>query len=171
MPLAVTHILIPLVLAGIYRDYFAKKKFSIRYVFVAGLAGLFPDLDILVGWIFNLFSYIPISDIHRTLTHSLAFPLLFLILFYLTKNYTSKYFKKQNIKISYLFLAISFGSLTHILLDAFLSGPVQILPGFMLGIGMNFSYFQGTFFQGLDAILLVLWLVHEEYKHHISDYI
>ena len=40
MPLAVTHILIPAILADIYRDHFAKKKFSLHYVYIAGLAGL-----------------------------------------------------------------------------------------------------------------------------------
>ena len=171
MPQAVTHILVPLILAGIYRDYFAKKKFPVRYVLVAGLAGLFPDIDILAGWILNLFSYIPLSDLHRTMTHSLFLPLLFLIIYFLTKNYNPKYLKKHNIKPDYLFLALAFGSFIHILLDAFLAGPVQILPNLFLGLNMNVTYFQNTFYQGLDAILLVLWLIHEEYKHRISDYI
>ncbi len=171
MPQVVTHILIPLVLAGIYRDYIVKKKFSIRYVLIAGLAGLFPDLDILAGWILNLFSYVSISEIHRTFTHSLLFPAIFVILYFLTRNYKSKFLKKNNIQPGPLFLALSFGILTHLLLDALLSGPLLILPGMALGVSFGVGYFQGTFFQGLDAILLVLWLIHEEYKHKIKDYI
>jgi hypothetical protein len=158
MPQAVTHILIPLVLSDIYRDYIANNKFNVRYVFAAGIAGLLPDVDILAGWFLNLFSYIPISDLHREFTHSLYFPLIFLALFFLTKNYNPKYLKRQKLKLNYVFLAIAFGSFIHLLLD----GGTSLLP---------LAYFQGTFFQGLDAILLVLWLAHEEYKHRISDYI
>ena len=172
MPQAVTHIIIPLVLADIYRDYFAKKKFNIRYVLIAGLAGLLPDIDILIAWIINFFSYYPISDIHRTFTHTLFFPLMFLILFLSTKNYNPMFLKKQKLGLNYIFLATAFGAFIHILLDSIFSGPVQITPNVLFGFNIiPLEAFQGTFFAGLDAIILVLWLVHEELKHRISDYI
>ena len=175
MPQAVTHIIIPLVLTDIYRDYIVKKKFNIRYVLIAGLAGLLPDIDIAVAWLFKLFSNISVSDLHRTITHSLLFPLFFLILFFLTKNYNPKSIKRQKLKLNYVFLAMSFGTLTHILLDLSFSGSVSIfypLSSFSIGLSLiPLNYFQGTFFQGLDAILITLWLIHEELKHRISDYI
>ena len=172
MPQAVTHIIIPLVLADIYRDYFAKKKFIIRYVLIVGLAGLLPDIDILIGWIINLFGYFDISQLHRTFTHNLFFPLIFLILFLFTKNYHQKFLKKQKLKLNYIFLAIAFGILIHILLDAIFSGPIQIFPDVFFGFNLiPLESFQGTFFAGLDAIIIVIWLIHEELKHKISDYI
>ena len=175
MPQAVTHIVIPLVIADIYRDYFAKKKFNIRYVLIAGLAGLLPDIDIILAWILRLSSDISISSIHRTITHSLLFPLFFLIVFLVSKSYNPKFIKKQKLKLNYILLAIAFGTLTHIILDLSFSSSVVILyPLSNFSTGLNLiplDYFQGTFFAGLDAIILVLWLIHEELKHRISDYI
>jgi len=175
MPQAVTHIIIPLVMADIYRDYIAKKKFNICYVLIAGLAGLLPDIDILFAWLLKSFSDITISLIHRTITHSLLFPFLFLILFLLAKNYNPNFLKRQKLKLNYVFIAIAFGTLVHIILDFTFSGSVYILyPLSNFKIGLNIiplGYFEGTFFAGLDAIILVLWLVHEELKHRISDYI
>ena len=107
MPLAVTHILTPLILSDIYRDYIAKKKFNLRYILVAGLAGLLPDIDIAIAWVLRLVSNINISEIHRTFTHTLWFPLIFLILFFITKNYDFKFLKKQKLKLNYIFLANS----------------------------------------------------------------
>lgn len=172
MPQAATHIIIPLVIADIYRDYFAKKKFNIRYVLIAGLAGLLPDVDILIGWFINLFKYCDISQLHRTFTHTLFFPLVFFLLFLLAKTSKSKFLRKQKLKLDYIFLAIAFGIFTHIALDAVFSGPIQILPNIMFGYTLiPLDSFQGTFFAGLDAIILVIWLIHEELKHRISDYI
>lgn len=175
MPQAVTHIILPLVLTDIYRDYIIKKKFNLRYVLIAGLSGLLPDIDILIAWILRLFSNVGVSDLHRTITHTIWFPLFFLILFLLTKNYNPKFIKKQKLKLNYIFLAVSFGTLTHILLDLSFAGSVLIFYPFSeFAIGLNLiplGYFQGTFFQGLDAILITLWLIHEELKHKISDYI
>ena len=172
MPLAVTHILVPLVLADIYRDYISKKRFNIRYVLIAGLAGLLPDIDILIGWVLNIFKYFDISQLHRTFTHTLFFPLAFLILFLLTENYNPRFIKRQKLKLNYIFLATAFGVLIHILLDALFSGPVYILPNIRFGFNLiPLDSFQGTFFAGLDAIIIVIWLIHEELKHRISDYI
>lgn len=174
MPQAVTHILVPLVLADLYRDYIAKKKFNLRYVLIAGLAGLLPDIDIALAWLLRLFSSINISDLHRTFTHSIWFPLLFLILFSITKNYNPKFFKKSKLKLHLVFLAIAFGTFVHLLLDAFLTNSLYILypfSNYLFGLNLNLQYFQGTFFAGLDAILLVIWLIHEELNHKISDYI
>ena len=175
MPQAVTHIIVPLVLADIYRDYIAKNKFNIRYVLIAGLAGLLPDIDVLFAWLFKSSLNVTISEIHRTITHSLLFPLFFLVLFFLAKNYNPKFLKKQKLRFNYVLLAIVFGTLIHIILDFTFSGIVYVLyPLSSFSIGLNLiplKYFEGTFFAGLDAIILVIWLIHEELKHRISDYI
>ena len=175
MPLAVTHILIPAILADIYRDHFAKKKFSLHYVYIAGLAGLLPDIDILFFYIFNLFRDFAISDFHRTYTHAVFFSLIFLILYFLTSNVKLKFLNKYKLKLNYIFLAITFGTAMHLALDGFLSGglrPFYPFSNYIFNLNLiPMDKFGETFFQGLDAILLVLWLLHEEVKHKISDFI
>jgi membrane-bound metal-dependent hydrolase YbcI (DUF457 family) len=175
MPLAVTHILIPLILVDLYRDYFSKVKFSLHYVLIAGLAGLLPDIDVAVFWLVSIFKTLPLDDIHRTFTHSLVFPSIFLILFFVTKDFNFKFLSKHKLSLNKVFLAISFGVFVHLLLDVILSGSIMPLyPFSYFRIGLDLipnESFSGTFFTGLDAILLVIWLVHEEINHKISDYI
>jgi len=49
MPQAVTHILAPILLVSIFRDFCLRKKdkkhFSLHYVLIAGLGGILPDID------------------------------------------------------------------------------------------------------------------------------
>ncbi|MAG52476.1 MAG: hypothetical protein CMH62_00765 [Nanoarchaeota archaeon] len=170
MPLAVTHVLIPLILADIYRDHIAKKKFNLHYVVIAGIAGLLPDIDVGVFWLVSIFRDVGLNEIHRTFTHSLVFPAIFLVLAFLFRNIEWK-----NLKLKYVFLAITFGVLIHLILDGILSGTIMpFYPFSFISFGVNLvphDKFGGTFFTGLDAILLVVWLVHEELNHKISDYI
>lgn len=175
MPLAVTHILTPLVLADIYRDHFAKKRFSLHYILIVGLAGLLPDIDVVVFWIIKIFKDVSIVDVHRTFTHSLFFPLLFFILFLSTKGVKIKFLSKNKLKLNYVFLAIAFGVFMHLVLDGFLSGglkPFYPVSDYLFDYALiSIDKFGSMFFAGLDAILLVLWLIHEELNHKISDYI
>ncbi|MBM3230000.1 hypothetical protein FJZ26_06215, partial [Candidatus Parvarchaeota archaeon] len=72
MPYAVTHVILTIVAADLYRDYFARRKFSTWYVLIAGIAGLLPDMDLPASWFANLFlgtSY----NFHRLYTHSLLY--------------------------------------------------------------------------------------------------
>ena len=48
---AVAHFLVPAFLVALYRDFLVKKKFSLHYVFLAGIGGLMPDFDIGVYFI------------------------------------------------------------------------------------------------------------------------
>tara|TARA_Y100000310_G_C20103679_1_gene543933 strand:- start:1 stop:513 length:513 start_codon:yes stop_codon:yes gene_type:complete len=170
MPLAVTHVLIPLILADIYRDHFAKKRFNLHYVVIAGIAGLLPDIDIMFYWLVSVFRDVAVNDIHRTFTHGLFFPAIFLIIALFSKD-----IKVFGLKLKYVCLAIVFGTLMHMTLDGFLNGV--IIPFYPLSdwtFGLNLipnETFGGTFFTSLDAILLVIWLVHEEINHKITDYI
>ena len=62
----------------------------------------------------------------------------------------------------------------HLTLDGFLSGsirPFYPFSEFVFNLNLIGDSFQGTLFTGIDAILLVIWLVHEELNHRISDYI
>jgi len=174
MPLAVTHILVPLVLADIYRDHFAKKKFPLHYVLIAGLAGLLPDIDVLFYWILNFFTNLGLGEIHRTFSHGLFFPLFFLLLYFLIGEFNFKFLKKYKLKLKYVFLFIAFGTFIHIVLDGLGGGLRPFYPISLYTIDRGLvpsGALGGMFFEGLDAILLVLWFIHEQLNHKISDYI
>ena len=164
MPYAVAHVILTIVIADIYRDYIAKKKFPMIYVFIAGVAGLLPDLDLPASWIFNLV-FGTHYNFHRIYTHSLIYSIIFFlaaIIFWIGR--------KENYKIVIFFLAMSFGWFMHILLDCALAadGYLNSIPS----IPLKFcpSPFTNDFLVGFDAIILILWLLHEQYKHKIKDY-
>ncbi len=174
MPLAVTHILVPIILVDIFRDHILKntKALTNKHVLLAGLAGLFPDIDIPIGHIFLN------ANVHRLYTHNIWIPVLFLAF--------ALYFdsiKKR--KICLYFIMMAFGFSTHLLLDGVLSGTIRpFFPVSTYVWGWDlFGKFFGTFyprlanpdfgaliFSGLDAVLLFLWLIHEEMGHKIKDY-
>ena len=128
MPNAVTHILIPIVILELIRDYVIKdrKKFPLHYILIGGIAGLLPDIDVAVYWIINIFVKIPLNEVHRTFSHTLFLPLLFLILGLLT-------FKVKNSGVAEIAYDSSSAVLTaqdeNILdLDASLPARIMIAP-------------------------------------------
>lgn len=175
MPLAVTHILIPIILLDLYRDHINKKKgiLTNKHILLAGLAGIFPDIDLPIG-------YLILNDlnIHRLFTHSIWFPLLFLVI-----SIALYYSKRKN--MSKYFLMISFGMTIHIFLDATLGGYVCLLcpfSGYSFGFNL-FDHIIGIFrpdlletefgyliYSSMDAVLLFLWLLHEQLEGKIRDY-
>lgn len=183
MPHAVTHVLVTIILIEIYRDYIlkSKRKFPLHYVLIGGIAGLLPDLDFIVFWIIDLAKGgISISSVHRTFSHSLFFPLLFIILGLLTLNVKPKRIRKHHLKLSAIFFVTAFGTFTHIVLDGLMQGFVMpFYPISTYKLGLNLIYLlpfsrdivATTIPPAIDAALLVLWLIHEEWKHKISDFI
>lgn len=181
MPFAVTHVLVPLILSDIYRDFTkkGKKLLTRRMVLFAGISGLIPDLDIPVFLVLSQFSSIPITSVHRTITHSLFLPLAGLVLFFLLRAL----FRKKAWHMYALMFA--FGTLSHIALDGIINGAVMpfypfsfarfgldmvgiLVPGAVTGSDLPYRL---TLLAGLDAALLVAWLVYEEWKRRIKDYI
>ncbi|MBI5872247.1 metal-dependent hydrolase [archaeon] len=168
MPLAVTHMLFAIVVADIIRDYILKDKrrFSLLFVLIAGIGGLLPDLDIAVFWIISLFKQVALSEVHRIYTHTLFLPIAFFILCLLFR-------KKRFLKM--LFLMLALGSFIHLFLDGILSGLIApLFPFSSWQLGLNlvpWEMFGGTFYGGLDALILTAWLIHEYLKHNIKDYI
>lgn len=169
MPFAVTHVLFAIILVDIYRDYIAKNKkyFTLHTVLIAGIAGLLPDIDIPLNWFLNFFG---LSITHGTLTHTPIFGLIFLIPGFIL-------WRKKNQKEAMYFFVICFGILVHILLDYLLTtdpsrGIMFFYPlsnaSYALNLLKNFS---PVLFAGIDAIILLAWLWHEEVKHKISDFI
>lgn len=184
MPYAVTHILIPITLAAIFRDFFlskeAKKKFPLHYVLLAGLGGALPDADILFSFLLNLLGF-ENWDIHRTFTHSISFAgiffLLYLVLIPVKNTAQICNLTRHKLKLNLIFLMLGFGVLTHLILDAsfgelaYLFFPLSTTP---YGTNILSSFhreIQRDFLLMFDGIILVVWIVYLEAKHKISDFI
>ncbi|MDP7180677.1 MAG: metal-dependent hydrolase [Candidatus Woesearchaeota archaeon] len=168
MPQAVVHVLFTIIVIDLFRDYVIKNKRSIPllFVFIGGVAGLLPDADIPVYWLFKNILGIQVEWFHRTITHSLFFPLMFLAIALIFLSVSKKYF--------ILFAIISFGTGFHIFLDYVFSG--YIMPFYPFSTATyGLDLFTKTGFvaiaNGVDAIVLLLWLWHEEVRHKISDFI
>lgn len=170
MPFAVTHVLTAIILVDIYRDYFAKHKkyFTLHTIFIAGFAGLLPDIDIPLNWFLNFFG---LGIEHGTITHTPLFGLIFLLPGALLWH-------KKRHKMAMYFFVICFGILLHIFLDYFLGGgqnegvmffyPFSDSP-FKLHLLSKLNIFNVP--AAIDAVILLAWLWHEEIRHKISDYI
>ena len=175
MPYAVTHVILTIVIADIYRDYFSKKKFPMTYVFIAGIAGLLPDLDIPIGWAASFLLGANYS-FHRLYTHSLFYSIIFFIaglVFLLMRNGKCRIFRwnVSSTMLMMFFFALSFGWFMHIALDCGLAadGYLNLIPSIPLTFCPH--PFSNEALLGIDAIILVLWLFHEQWKHEIKDYI
>ena len=174
MPYAAAHLIITIVIADIYRDYISKKKFPMVYVLIAGIAGLMPDLDIPASWAFNLV-FATSYNFHRIYTHSLLYAIIFFaiaaaFLFLRKSDYKILKWNVPKQAIVMFFLAMSFGWFMHITLDCALAsdGYLNLIPSIPLKSCP--SPFSNNVLAGFDAIILVLWLIHEQWKHDIKDY-
>lgn len=173
MPLAVTHVLLTIILVDLYRDYITKHKkyFSLHTILFAGIGGLLPDIDVPINWVLNSFGYFPDILKHGGVTHTPLFGLIFLIPAFIL-------LKKGKYKISVYFFVITFGILFHIFLDYLIGGgtyegimwfypfsTVTYKIHLLTNIGLR------NLAAGIDAIILLAWLWHEEIKHKIIDFI
>jgi membrane-bound metal-dependent hydrolase YbcI (DUF457 family) len=177
MPQAITHFLIPVILLELFRNsLFDKKVFPVHYVFITGLAGLLPDLDIAVYYVMSFFGF-TIQEVHRTFSHTLLIPLFFVILSLLFSGFKNKEIGKSRLRMKYIFLVIAFGIFTHLALDALISGDIMpFFPLSTLKIGLNLISlvplpWQNTILPTLDAMILVFWMIYLEVKHKISRFI
>ena len=173
MTLAVTHVLLAIILVDLYRDYFAKNKkyFTLHTVLIAGIAGLLPDIDIPLNWLFSFFGYSSQLLAHGGITHTLLFALIFLIPGFI-------FFKKGKNKTAMVFFVITFGILIHLSLDYFLGGGqyegiMWFWPLSATAYKLHLlSYFNlSNIPAALDAVILLAWLWHEEVKHKIINFI
>jgi len=180
MPQAAAHILVPLILMSLIRDFWirrkGKKSFPLHYVLIAGIAGIIPDLDVLAYWGLY-FSGFTIEQVHRTFIHSIFIVLIFLVLALLTSHEKIPQLGRHKLRISIIFLMMAFGTLIHLILDALLAGYIMPLyPFSQFAIGVNlFGYLplslEAIAAPCLDAGLMVFYLIYLEMKHKISDFI
>jgi membrane-bound metal-dependent hydrolase YbcI (DUF457 family) len=173
MPLAVTHVLLTIIAVDLYRDYVAKHRryFTLWTLFVAGFGGLLPDLDIPLSLALTKLGINIPGLSHGTFMHTPFFGLIFLIPF------SVLWIMKEH-KLAILFLVVAFGVFFHIFLDYMLGGGD--IQGIMALYPLSSEQFRGPYFaiqkdlplrEGIDAIILLLWLFHEERRHKIRDFI
>lgn len=167
MPLAVMHVLVPIILVDLYRDYFMKNRKLLpnHMLFLAGAAGLMVDMDLPLSAILGGLFGLPLPA-HRILSHNIWIPLTFLTL--------SLFFWKRKKLLGKIFLMFCIGTASHLILDATLIGtiaPFYPVNDYMWGLNLVPSKYWQDFSASIDAVLLLLWLSHEEFKHKISDYL
>jgi len=166
MPFAVAHIIIPIIILNLIRDKVKgfKRKITLHEILIAGIFGILPDIDLIFDIIFNSIG----SDlhIHRMFTHNLVFPAIVAAATLLIKH-------KKTRMVLY---AASLGLASHVILDFIIVGFVYPLyPITDFGIGLNiiglFTFSAYQILAGLDAIILLVWIIHEEKKKKIKDFI
>jgi len=167
MPTAVTHVLLTIIAVDLYRDYFYKHKkvITLHMVFLGGVFGLIPDIDIPIYWLLKNVFGISVGFFHRTYTHTFLIPLALLLFAVL--------FHKRH-KLSIMLGIASFAVSFHIILDLVLMGyvaPFWPLSDITVGLGLLDRLAWPALMEGIDAILLLGWLWHEEKKHRITDFI
>lgn len=171
---AVTHIILTIVLIDLFRDYVLKKKFPTWIVLVGGIAGLLPDIDIVYSVFYNSINHTGLS-FHGGITHSIIFPLIFLVvglLFYFKglEIRLSKINIERNKNLYITLFVISFGLFFHLVLDCMFSGyPTLLHPFCACNICPQWNI--QSLAPAIDSIILIFWLVHEEIRHKIKDYI
>lgn len=168
MPQAVVHVLFTIIALDLFRDHFLKdrRKIPLHYIFIGGIAGLLPDIDVPLFWILNRFLGFDIPFFHRIFTHTFLFIFIFLFI--------SLIYFDFNKKTSILFGIIAFGVTFHIFLDWLLVGAVApFYPFSDAAYGLNLIGRTGLPLaaEGVEAIVLLWWLWHEEKLHKISDFI
>lgn len=185
MPQAVTHILVPILIVAIFRDFYLKKRdkksFPLHYVFLAGIGGVLPDIDIVFFWLFGKLNPIVFTTFHKTITHTVWFALLFILIFIVLKPINAKAkicnLGRHNLKLSLISLMFAIGILFHLGLDAlFWEGVNLFYPLSNVSLNYNVIAFlsenlQNIFLATLDGVLLVIYLSYLEIKHKISDFI
>ena len=178
MPHAVTHVLIAIVVASLIRELFVKEKksFPIKYILIAGIAGLLPDLDVIAYWVLYWFGF-TLQEVHRTFLHSLFIPLIFLVLAIVVGSRARIKIEDKLLRWKYIFLMIFLGVMIHLVLDATLAG--KIMPFYPLSnysVGLDLIRYlpvplANLAMPTLDAIILVLWLIWIDWRSGISRFV
>ncbi|MAE49913.1 hypothetical protein CMI48_03730 [Candidatus Pacearchaeota archaeon] len=180
MPQAVTHILLPILLVSFWRDYYLRKRdrsqFPLHYVLIAGLGGVLPDVDFAAFWLAKA-AGITNYALHRSYTHYLIIPIILFLGFFALKNINHPSLGRHKLRLNIICLMLALGYTIHILLDAYLMGPIQLLlPLITIEIGSPLlqswlGEAAGLFTATLDGALLVIWITYLEWKHKISNFI
>lgn len=165
MALAVTHVIGTIFILDLFRHYvFGKDKFPRYLLIVGGLAGLAPDIDIPLSWIASFITGSNVA-LHGVFTHSILFVVLFGLI-----GLTFHYYKNE--KWRNIFYVIAAGWFLHSFLDCFFNPYASFLWPFNVDT-LQFcpERVAGLYRSAVDAVILVVWLVHEELHNRIKDYL
>ncbi len=164
MAYAVTHVLIAIVIFDLLRHYlFGRKRFPRYLVVIGGIAGLAPDIDIPLGWVVSAFSRTS-ANFHGTFTHTIFFVLLFLAIAVIRQY-------QRDMKWARIFYVVSAGWFIHLVLDCLFVGYKTLLWPFQLGTAFCPYWATTIYMAGIDGVILVFWLAHEEIHRKIKDFI
>ncbi|MBI2140144.1 metal-dependent hydrolase [Candidatus Woesearchaeota archaeon] len=170
MPQAVVHVILTIIALDLIRDYAIKKRkfIPLHYLFLGGIFGLLPDADIPVYWLAkNILGYEAVW-FHRTITHSLLFPFAAILLAALAFSFARK-------KRLWLFFAVmAFGFSMHLLLDGILTGYIPLFYPFSearFGINLLGRIGWPAIVEGLEAVILLIWLYDLDRRHRLRDYL
>lgn len=162
MPFTVTHVLVPILLLDAVKKL--RGSLSLHTIFVAGIVGALPDIDVVAElvWFATTGSLL---GIHRLYTHTLVVPVILAIVGIVLVRWRP------------LFLAGAFAWTVHVILDLVVAGQVPLLFPFSNAlIGLNLLVPPGTaqaavyILSGLDAVIFLVWLWHEERYRKIKDF-
>lgn len=179
MPYAPTHILVPIVLVELFREWFVKdnKKFPRYYIFLVAIGGIIPDLDIAGFYVLSFFGF-TLEQIHRTFFHSIFIPLILLLLgiFFWKFQINNKHFAKRHMTLPAVFFILSFGAFMHLLLDFIVVGkimPFYPFSDYSVGLDLITIFplaWKETILGSIDAALIIFWIAWLQFKLKVSDY-
>ncbi len=162
---AVTHILVAMVILSLLRHYvFGVKKFPRYLVLIGGIAAILPDAYIVIGWVASwLFG--SVLDLHGTFTHSFFIPILFSAIGF-------AFYLGRMMRGAQVWFVVAFGWLSHVLLDVLYRESVGKALGwpFIYDVGIHARWNLYPYAVHIDAVLLIVWLIHEEFAGNIKDY-
>ncbi|MDP3990358.1 MAG: metal-dependent hydrolase [archaeon] len=164
MPFAVVHIITAFAILGIVRHYFfSKKTLTPRVILIGGIAGLLPDLDIPLGWVYDFVTGTSLN-LHGLFLHSVLFPTLTLLIAIVL-------FIAKKKKLAVIFSAITFGLILHSSLDCLFGGVDKNFLWPLNSVNSCPEFGLAGFAEELDAMFFVLWLGYLEFRKKVKDYI
>jgi membrane-bound metal-dependent hydrolase YbcI (DUF457 family) len=166
MTYSFTHFAFAILLVLLFRNFSKdKKNFPKHYLLIALAGALLPDLDIIIYFIFSKFGY-GFYDIHRTFSHSILIPVIFLLI--------GIFSIKKNKILSNIFLIISIGVFSHLVLDFIVAGKIELFyPFSSIKVGLNLiallpAYLYDFVLPIIDTIVLVLVIFWIDRKKLLS---
>lgn len=176
--LATTHVIIPLVIVDFIRDYFLKHKhrrlIPRAYVLFVGLGGILPDIDIALAHLLSFLSIeLPRILRHGRVTHSIFIPAILLLIaasLWKWTKFSKGSSKKKHHHWFLIVTLIAIGMLSHILLDGFAGATTPYYP-LSQAVAFGVQRINLQLMISIDAMILLLWLFHEEWRHNIKKFV
>ncbi len=162
MPYAISHVLFALLLVEIFRSFSKTSNFPKHYLIFALIGALLPDLDLIAYFLLNNSGF-QFYEIHRTFTHSIFIPLIFLLAGILAR--------KKKLLSNILFI-ITIGLFSHLMLDLIIIGKIALFyPLSNLKIGLDIinlfsENLQDFILPIIDTGFLILWVIWLDLKNN-----